>query len=185
MATATPNIMLKSISGRIGSVVFYVNRGRQCVRAYVIPRNPDTEAQRFVRSCFGDAVRTWQSMTSDEKYAYTRKARNFNMSGYNLFISNHLKTKLTLNKTENTLYQHNALSRASAGRGRPSVSFGRVRAQANNRPSTDGLNLNTTSPSCNLEHSTWNLSPIPSVSASNTLRYGMNTGRIHSPAGDT
>ncbi len=91
MARAKPNILINSISGRIGSVVFYTRRGRQCVRLHVIPRNPDTEAQRVVRRSFGDAVRSWQSMTEDEKYAYNRQARYLNMSGYNLYISKYLK----------------------------------------------------------------------------------------------
>jgi hypothetical protein len=101
MATANTNILINSISGRIGSVVFYINRGRQCVRSYVAPRNPDTLAQRIVRRAFGEAVRSWQSMSLDEKYNYTRKARHLNMSGYNLFISNYLKrTMRTLTHTQ-------------------------------------------------------------------------------------
>ncbi len=91
MATAKPNILINSISGKIGNVVFYMNRGRQCARLYVIPRNPDTESQRAVRRSFGDAVRSWQVMLPDEKYSYNRKARYLNMSGYNLYISNYLK----------------------------------------------------------------------------------------------
>ncbi len=91
MATARPNILINSISGRIGNVVFYKRLGVQCVRLHVIPRNPDTVAQRVVRRCFGDAVRSWQAMTEDEKYSYNRKARYLNMSGYNLYISNYLK----------------------------------------------------------------------------------------------
>ncbi len=91
MATAATNILLNSISGRIGNVVFYTRSGKQCVRTHVIPRNPDTEAQRAVRRSFGNAVRSWQSMSEDEKYAYIRKARYLNMSGYNLYISNYLK----------------------------------------------------------------------------------------------
>ncbi len=91
MATATPNILINSISGRIGNVVFYKRLGMQCVRTHVIPRNPDTEAQRAVRRSFADAVRSWQSMTDDERYAYIRKARYLNMSGYNLYISIYLK----------------------------------------------------------------------------------------------
>jgi hypothetical protein len=97
MATAKPNILINSISGRLGSIVFYVNhRGAcsdftQCVRSYVIPRNPDTEAQRKVRRSFGEAVRLWQSMSEDERYSYNRKARYLNMSGYNLYISKYIK----------------------------------------------------------------------------------------------
>ncbi len=91
MATATPNILINSIRGRIGNVVFYTRHGIQCVRTHVIPRNPDTEAQRFVRRSFRDAVRSWQIMSTDERYVYNRKARYLNMSGYNLYISNYLK----------------------------------------------------------------------------------------------
>ncbi len=91
MATATPNIFINSISGRLGNVVFYKRRGVQCVRLHVIPRNPDTEAQRIMRRSFGDAVRSWQAMNNDEKYVYIRKARFLNMSGYNLYISKYLK----------------------------------------------------------------------------------------------
>ncbi len=91
MATATTNILINTLSGRIGNVVFYMNRGRQCVRAHVIPRNPDTEAQRAVRNAFGDAVRTWQAMSADGKHEYIRKARYLNMSGYNLYISKYMK----------------------------------------------------------------------------------------------
>ncbi len=91
MATATPNILIKSISGRLGNVVFYTRRGKLCVRTYVIPRNPDTEAQRIVRRSFAEAVISWQSMTAEEQYIYKRKARHINMSGYNLYISKYLK----------------------------------------------------------------------------------------------
>jgi hypothetical protein len=91
MATAKPNILINSISGRIGNVVFYKRLGTQCARVHVIPRNPDTEARRAVRKSFGNAVRTWQSMSPDERYTYIRKTRYLNMSGYNLFISNYLK----------------------------------------------------------------------------------------------
>jgi hypothetical protein len=91
MATAKPNILINSISGRIGNVVFYTNRGRQCVRTHVVPRNPDTEAQRAVRGAFREAVRSWQSMPPEEQHTYNRKARYLNMSGYNLYISNYLK----------------------------------------------------------------------------------------------
>lgn len=94
MATATPNTLINSISGRLGNAVFYLNRGRQCLRLHVVPRNPNTEAQRTVRRTFRDAVISWQSLTGDEKYSFRQKARFLNMSGYNLFISQFMKTKL-------------------------------------------------------------------------------------------
>ena len=87
MATATLNPIFESISGRIGNAVFYRRGNRQCVRTYVVPNNPDTVLQGEVRRNFASAVRSWQKMTPDERYAYTRKARRMNMSGYNLYIS--------------------------------------------------------------------------------------------------
>jgi hypothetical protein len=94
MATATPSILINSISGKIGNVVFYTRLGTQCVRAHVVPRNPDTQAQRAVRRSFGDAVRSWQSLTPEDKHNYNRKARYLNMSGYNLYISNYMRRTL-------------------------------------------------------------------------------------------
>ncbi len=118
MATAIPTTMIKSISGRIGSVVFYQNRGTQCVRTHVIPRNPDTQAQRIVRRAFGDAVRSWQSMNADEQYAFIRKARFLNMSGYNLYISGYMKTRIPAMLITGTskAYPDNTLNSSSLNR---------------------------------------------------------------------
>jgi hypothetical protein len=107
MATAIPSNLLKSIHGKVGNVVFYVNRGTQCVRTYVIPRNPDTESQRVIRRMFADAVRSWQSMDSEQQYIFTRKARHTNMSGYNLYISYYL-TKLLQSLTQNSTSEPNS-----------------------------------------------------------------------------
>ncbi len=95
MAIATPGPMIKSIHGRIGSLVFYYRNGRQCVRVHVMPRNPDTEAQRIVRRAFGDAVKSWQAMTDDQRYVFNRRTRYMNMSGYNLYISEYMITKIS------------------------------------------------------------------------------------------
>ncbi|MBN2403170.1 MAG: hypothetical protein JXN64_12320 [Spirochaetes bacterium] len=90
MATAALNPIITSISGRMGGVVFYSRHGRQCVRSHVIPRNPDTEAQKACRRTFAGAVKSWQSMAQDEKYIFIRKARYLQMSGYNLYISQYM-----------------------------------------------------------------------------------------------
>ncbi len=152
MATAKPNILINSISGRLGNVVFYTRRRAasgaitQCVRAHVIPRNPDTVAQRAVRLGFRDAVRSWQSMSADEKYTYARKARYLNMSGYNLYISKYMKRVI----------------------------------QSLNLASTDKQNSKIPSLPRNLELATWNSLPLPerfpSVSASYIKASGVNKG---------
>lgn len=91
MAIATLNPLLVSISGRIGSVVFYRRKKTQCIRMYVVPRNPDTILQRNVRKTFADAVKSWQMLTTEEKCKYRRRARGTTMSGYNLYISEYIK----------------------------------------------------------------------------------------------
>lgn len=95
MATATLNPLLKSVRGRIGSFVFYTRKNTQCIRTHVVPRNPDTVSQRNIRSSFAEAVKSWQALTVEERYKYTRRARGMNMSGYNLYISEYLKNRIS------------------------------------------------------------------------------------------
>lgn len=93
MAAAAVNPLIAEIHGRTGKTVFYSRYGRTCVRMHVIPRNPDTEAQRIVRRTFAMAVKSWQVMTLEQRDKFNRKARNMNMSGYNLYISEYMRTK--------------------------------------------------------------------------------------------
>ncbi|MBN2041819.1 MAG: hypothetical protein JW864_17415 [Spirochaetes bacterium] len=102
MATAKLNPVIMSISGRFGNSVFYVSRNRQCVRTYVVPRNPDTLLQREVRKSFAEAVKSWQQTAPEEKYAYTGRARGLGMSGYNLYISEFMTGKKAVRKKYKT-----------------------------------------------------------------------------------
>jgi hypothetical protein len=104
MAAVTLNPVLLSIHGRIGNTVFYHNRGKTCARQHVIPRNPDTKVQRIVRQTFANAIKVWQSMDQDKRYKFNRKVRNLCMSGYNLFISEYMKTMIS-NKTNESSWQ--------------------------------------------------------------------------------
>jgi hypothetical protein len=79
--------MIKSLSGRVGSLVFYMNHGQAYARSYVIPRNPDSPSQRKRRCLFAAAVRAWQHIPEMQKKLWNAKARRLVMSGYNLFIS--------------------------------------------------------------------------------------------------
>ncbi|MBN2402766.1 MAG: hypothetical protein JXN64_10240 [Spirochaetes bacterium] len=95
MAVVKYSSIIESMSGRIGNVVHYRRLGTDCVRSYVVPRNPDTEAQKTVRRSFRDAVRSWQAMPQEEKYRFNRKARCMNMSGYNLYISGFMNERIS------------------------------------------------------------------------------------------
>ena len=78
-------------SNKLGNFVYYRNRSTPCVRRWVMPRNPRTELQQHGRRCFADAVRLWQGLEPYKKGQWNRKALVRHISGYNLFISEHLK----------------------------------------------------------------------------------------------
>ena len=111
MATAKLNPVIESISGRMGNAVFYCRYNRQCVRTYVVPANTDTAARRKVRRNFAVAVKLWQQMTKDQKYAYTKKARLTGMSGYNLFISFFITGRMTQPDKYRTVYKNAPFTR--------------------------------------------------------------------------
>ncbi|HNX25448.1 MAG TPA: hypothetical protein PKG60_15480 [Spirochaetota bacterium] len=102
MATVTLNPIFKSFSGNIAGIVMYTLDGRQYARVLPDYANPDTEKQRIVRRTFGDAVRSWQSLSPDEKQKYNRKARRLPMNGYNFYISCYMKENITRSNAGNT-----------------------------------------------------------------------------------
>ena len=82
--------MFTTYRGRMGNIVYYQWRGRDCARCFVMPRNPDTAAQRVVRGSFRDAVHAWQAMSPMEREEWNRQARHKPLSGYNLFLSRYM-----------------------------------------------------------------------------------------------
>jgi hypothetical protein len=97
MARIIPGPHLQSIKGRIGNIVFYSYYDRGYARIYVKPENPGTIGQITIRRTFGDAVRSWQKLDPEEKNKYNKKARRLPMSGYNLYISDYMKKRITGN----------------------------------------------------------------------------------------
>lgn len=91
----------KSIHGSKGGMVFYSYNGRHYIRSRVTPRNPNTEAQVFVRRRFGDAVRAWQALGDEQKRRYNRRARMRSGKGYNLFISEYVKERMPSSRIVN------------------------------------------------------------------------------------
>ena len=105
MAKVTLHPMIRSISGKVGMLVFYTSRNNQYARRYVIPHNPDTSAQKDRRNLFAEAVALWQSLPEYKKFQWNNKATGKILSGYNLFIS----TQLRLQNNESE-HQTNTLS---------------------------------------------------------------------------
>lgn len=93
MATTKLNPAYMSMKGNIGKLIFYNRKGKQCIRSYCIPRNPNTPAQKAVRRNFAEAVKAWQMLPLSEKEAYNRRARKKPLTGYNLFTSEFLREK--------------------------------------------------------------------------------------------
>jgi hypothetical protein len=57
---------------------------------YYITKNPRYVPQQATRNKFGDAVRAWQALTSEEKQVYNLRTIGKSLSGYNLFLREYL-----------------------------------------------------------------------------------------------
>lgn len=44
------------IKGKVGNVIYQVNKGAQILKQYAVPENPNTSGQQAVRGVFGDIV---------------------------------------------------------------------------------------------------------------------------------
>ena len=82
---------IESIHGRAGDTIFYTVTGTQYARAFTHPRNPRTRSQQKNRASFAQGVKAWQKLSAQEKSLYNRLAHGKSQSGYNLFISMHMK----------------------------------------------------------------------------------------------
>ncbi len=91
MAHLTLNVAFRELHGRMGGLVYVHRYGKQYVRIYARPSNPNTPAQRRGRNAFGEAVRAWQALTAEEKESWNDRARRKRRSGYNMFISEWMK----------------------------------------------------------------------------------------------
>jgi len=93
MATATLNPVITSISGKVGRLVFYRRNNETIMRAWILPPNPNSEAQRKNRNLFRQAMISWRALSAEEKTAYNGKGRKLGMTGHNLFISRFMKAQ--------------------------------------------------------------------------------------------
>ena len=70
MATAILNPVLSSVSGSVGSLLFYQRHGKTIMRAWIMPPNPNSIAQSKNRSRFRQAMSSWQALGDGDKSAY-------------------------------------------------------------------------------------------------------------------
>ena len=66
-----------------GKVLYYCE-------PFYIPKNRRTETQQTNRQKYADGVLAWQGLTGEQKAVYNEKAKNLEMSGYNLFLKLYL-----------------------------------------------------------------------------------------------
>jgi hypothetical protein len=85
------NVLGNRYSGQIGkSTIASSWKGREYVKAYVVPRNPRTERQQEHRKKFGCAKEAWRQLTDEARAEYERRAQPQRISGWNLFVREHV-----------------------------------------------------------------------------------------------
>lgn len=87
-------------SGQLGrTIVLYTWKSLQCVRQYVVGRDPRTPAQLVQRSRMTTAVAWWQYNQNPDAnrpaWAHLRTSYKKHMTGFSLFCSNFMRQILT------------------------------------------------------------------------------------------
>lgn len=88
------NDMGNRYEGSVGKQVTAATwKGRNYIKKYTKPSNPNTVNQQRVRGYFAAAVAWWKTLTADQKAAYGDKTRadKTNVSGFNTMVSSYVK----------------------------------------------------------------------------------------------
>jgi len=86
------NILGNRYRGQIGKDTIASSwKGREYVKAYAVPENPRTERQQANRNRFGGAKEGWRALSPEERAAYDRRAAPEQISGWNLFVREHME----------------------------------------------------------------------------------------------
>lgn len=98
--------ILADASGSLGGLVASHNRGGQYLRARVVPVNPSSGPQVEMRTIFGNLSTAWQTLTTDQRDAWTTYA-------INVPVTDSMGDPLTL--TGQQMYVRNNSARVQAG----------------------------------------------------------------------
>ena len=93
MAIIAENINL-GLHGQVGKkTIYWVTKGVQFKRPYIVPFDPKTFAQRTQRNKFYIASQMWNALTPIEKEEWEEKVKKtqYIMTAYNLFIRTKIK----------------------------------------------------------------------------------------------
>jgi hypothetical protein len=92
MATIKGPLFSLDASGSLAKTVTYSKwKGRNYVRQHVIPQNPQSTNQVNVRTAWDLLVVSFQGEAAPEKASWDAFAEQFNMSGFNQYISRGMK----------------------------------------------------------------------------------------------
>lgn len=94
--------LFSDIRNKLGeSAVFSIWKGRTYFRSYVVPANPNTNAQKAHRAVLANLVARWQDIidTDDKKAAWNKYALPYSISGYNLFTKFGRKSAISVPST--------------------------------------------------------------------------------------
>ncbi len=95
MAKITGGLFSLQAHGALGKrFVFTSNKHSAAVKNYAHPDNPRTLAQLARRQAYTDACAAWQLLTQPQKNGWALTAKTRKITGFNLFVSDWLKSAL-------------------------------------------------------------------------------------------
>lgn len=87
MARVTGPLFSMSASGQLGkAIVFTEWKGRPVVRAYAIPANPRSQAQRYTRSMMTFLSKAWTNLSAAEQAGWDAGAASLSISPFNEYV---------------------------------------------------------------------------------------------------
>lgn len=97
MAKAISNIFneLKGTLKVSEKLTFRMHRSKIVIEKHPQPSYTRTEAQDAVRNAYRTCCDEWNALTEEEKAIYEEKARELNLTAFNVFLSECIKNKLT------------------------------------------------------------------------------------------
>jgi hypothetical protein len=91
MAKIKNPLMSITAAGSIGSLLTYsTTTSSPVAKRMSAPAKRTSAAQQARRVIYLDAVTTWNALTATEKAAYSAQAEPLKITGYNLFLSQHI-----------------------------------------------------------------------------------------------
>jgi hypothetical protein len=88
----TQKVIIQRVKAGLGNGRIIGDRQVQVRRHPGKVKDPITHAQVARRSRFQDAVSAWQGMSKEERAPWVRRARKASRTGYNLFISEWMRS---------------------------------------------------------------------------------------------